>query len=258
MSARDCQRIIDRLDAFVDGELPGAERLRVAQHLTECGACELEADDRRNLGELLRAEAPKVDTSTLRGLPAGIVSRITAEQQHSWRTRLQTAFEDWHWLMIGTGSLLGTATCTLLVGSVLLFGPTPERSDSLAARMNTDESAGTLFVVATPVGDNKSSMVMQFEGAGAAENQASAPVVPSSIDVADESAMANSLADVVTHDGHLVDLSSLSQSDRLKAEGLLDDIRRLRVPDRRYSGGGPVTVHSMWLVAYASVSAKAL
>ena len=254
MSSVECQHVIDRLDAYVDGELPGAERMLVARHLGECGACDLEADDRRELGAKLRADAPVVDSSTLRGLASGVVSRIVAEKQQSWRTRIQAAFEDWHWVMIGTGSVLGTTACTLLVGSVLLFGPTPQRSDSLAARMNMDDSAGTLFVVATPVGREQSSMVMQFEGAGDVEGQGAPPVVPSSINVANESQWASSLAEVLTHDGRLMELSALSHNDRMRAEALLDQIGGIHLP----KPGGQVTVRSMWLVAHVSVSARGL
>jgi hypothetical protein len=254
MSGYDCQHVIDRLDAFVDGELPGAERLVVAQHLHECDSCDLEADDRRKLGSLLRAEAPKLDASALRGLASGVVSRLTAEQQQSWRTRLQTAFEDWHWVMIGTGSVLGTTACTLLVGSVLLFGPTPGRSDSLAARLSMDESAGTLFVVATPIGHEQSSMVMQFEGSGAAEGDPAPPVVPSRISVADGSELAIRLDDVVTHGGHLVELNALSHTDRKLAEALLDQIGGMHLPQ----AGGPVTIQNMFLVSHVNVSAKGL
>jgi anti-sigma factor RsiW len=257
MSATDCRGIVDRLGAYVDGELTGRDRLVVSRHLSDCTSCDAEADALRRLGSALRAAAPVVDASEVRGLAAGVVSRVSAEQEQSWRARLLTTFEDWHWVMIGTGSVLGTAACALLVASVLLFGPTPERTDSLAARLNnSDTSAGTLFVVASPLGDNKSSMVMQFEGAGTQSGAAEPAVVPSSIALADQSALASAFADMVTRGGRLIELSALPAAERLRAEALLDDLHRLRSADPRYTGG-PVTVHTLWLVAHASVSAKA-
>jgi anti-sigma factor RsiW len=254
-----CREIHARIGAFVDGELAGGERLAVTRHLRECVACDREAESLRNLGEALRAHAPSVDASALRGLAAGVVSRVVAEDAQAWRTRLLVLFEDWHWVMIGTGSLLGTAACALLVASVLLFGPIPERPDSLAGRLNSsDSSAGTLFVVATPVGDDKSSMLMQFEGARPPTAGADPSVVPAAVGVADESALASALAEMVTRGGRLIELNALPAAQRHQAEALLDDIRRLRSADQRPNATGPVTVHGLWLVAHASVSAKAL
>jgi anti-sigma factor RsiW len=259
MSAADCRNTRKQLGSFVDGELSGGARLAVSRHLVECRTCDGEAEALRGLGVALRAEAPAVDASGLRGLAAGVVSRVVAERAQSWRMRLIGAFEDWHWVMVGTGSVIGTTACTLLVASVLLFGPKTERPDSLAGRLNnSDASAGTLFVVAAPVGDDKSSMWMQFEGADGPTSGASLAVVPSTIGIADESALTSALADMVTRDGKLIELSAMSAAERLRAEALLDDIHRLRSADQHSSATGPVTVHSLWLVANASVSAKAL
>jgi hypothetical protein len=256
MTATDCRNVLKQLGSFVDGELAGGERLAVTRHLGECRPCELEAEALRGLGLALRAGAPTVDASELRGLAAGVVSRVVAELAQSWRVRFLRAFEDWHWVMIGTGSVIGTTACTLLVASVLLFGPKTERPDSLAGRLNSsDMSAGTLFVVATPVGDNKSSMLMQFEGAGGPTSGASPADVPSAMGIADEPAMASAFADMVTHGGKLIELSAMSAQERLRAEALLDNILRLHQPS---SATGAVTVHGLWLVANASVSAKAL
>jgi anti-sigma factor RsiW len=254
-----CRETRARIGAFIDGELTGGERLAVTRHLRECAPCDREAESLRELGEALRAQAPSVDASALRGLAAGVVSRVGAEDAQAWRTRLLVLFEDWHWVMIGTGSLLGTAACALLVASVLLFGPTPERPDSLAGRLNSsDSSAGTLFVVATPVGDDKSSIVMQFEGGRGSTADADSTVVPAAVGVADVSALASAFADMVTRGGRLIELNAMPEAQRLRAQALLDDIMRLRSADQRPNATGPVTVHSLWLVARASVSAKAL
>jgi anti-sigma factor RsiW len=258
MSAGDCRTIRKRLGAFVDGELSGGDRLMVTRHLRDCIPCEREADDIRDLGAALRAEAPVTDASGGRGLAAGVVSRLVAEQSQSWRTRLQPLFEDWHWVMIGTGSVLGTVACTLLVASVLLFGPRPQRAGSLASLLaNVDESAGTLFVVASPAGDNKTSMFMQFDGAGATSTDAGPTMVPSTIGIADEAALTSSMAEMVTRGGKVIELSAMPLPQRQQIEALLDDIRSRHLADP-HSTTGPVTVHNLWLVAQTSVSAKAL
>jgi anti-sigma factor RsiW len=54
MISADCDSIRDELDAFVDGELRGAELRRVAQHLESCRRCAEEIETRENLGGLIR------------------------------------------------------------------------------------------------------------------------------------------------------------------------------------------------------------
>ena len=53
-----CGRVRKQLGAFLDGELSGADRLFVSQHLTECPRCAEEQQEIRDLGEMLRATAP--------------------------------------------------------------------------------------------------------------------------------------------------------------------------------------------------------
>jgi anti-sigma factor RsiW len=53
-----CGRVRKRLGAFLDGELSGAERVFVSEHLTECPRCAEEHHEIRDLGEMLRATAP--------------------------------------------------------------------------------------------------------------------------------------------------------------------------------------------------------
>lgn len=259
MNAADCRRTRKSLGAFVDGELGGADRLRVTRHLEDCVPCEREAEALRDLGAALRAEAPVVDASAIRGLAGGVVSRLAAEFAESWHVRLRAVFEDWHWVMVGTGSLLGTAACTLFVASMLLFGPIPERSDSLAGRLNnSDASPGTLFVFATTPGDDKSPVIMQFEGPGAPSDSMNPLDMPSAIGLLNESALASAFADMVTRGGRIVELSDMPEAERHKAVEMLDELFRLRSVGQRYMPTGPVTVHGMWLVTEASVSAKAL
>jgi hypothetical protein len=252
-----CREMQDRLEAFVDGELSGRDRLAVTSHLDGCNACGAEVDALRNLGASLRAEVPVADVTELHGLAGGVISRVLAEQAQSWHSLFRHAFDDWRWVMVGGGSLLGTLSCAVFVISVLLFGPIAERGDSLAARLSSsDVSAGTLFVVASPRGDQNSSIVMQFEGSGDSGVAPTQGVVPSAIGTADESALTQALSDAITRGGRLVDLNSLSASGRLYVEGLLDDIGRRHLPS--YGASGQMTVHQLWLATSTSVSAKAL
>jgi len=257
MNTPACREMQDRLEAFVDGELSSRDRLAVTSHLDGCDGCGAEVDALRNLGASLRAEVPVADVAELDGLAGGVISRVPAEQAQSWHSPFRHAFDDWRWVMVGGGSVLGTLSCAVFVISVLLFGPVAERGDSLAGRLSSsDVSAGTLFVVASPRNDINSSIVMQFEGSGDSDVAPTQGVVPSAIGTADESALTQALSDVITRGGRLVELNSLSASERLRAEALLDDISRIRIP--RYRASGQMTVQKLWLSAKTSVSAKAL
>jgi hypothetical protein len=130
-----CASVQPQLGAFVDGELRGAARMRVFRHVQTCESCASQAEDLGRVGELLReaAHASSTDYAGLDGLAATIVSRTNAERQQSWAGRLRHATEDWHWVLVGTGSVAATLAVTFVVSAMLAFGPKPQRSDSLAA-----------------------------------------------------------------------------------------------------------------------------
>ncbi len=51
----DCEALDRHLSAYVDGELPGAERATVERHLADCARCRATADAYRGWGPALRA-----------------------------------------------------------------------------------------------------------------------------------------------------------------------------------------------------------
>jgi hypothetical protein len=125
-----------RLAEFVDGELNGADRLMVVEHLRDCPGCSAEVDDLRELGERLRLQAP-VLTEPLAGLAGGVVARIRAERALSWRGLLDRAVDGWHWLLVGSSALGAATATTVLLAALLHFGPQPSRDDSIAGMMTT-------------------------------------------------------------------------------------------------------------------------
>src|SRR5262249_24344144 len=153
------------LGAFVDGELSGAERLRVSQHLAECRSCAAEAQALGELGDVLRAGAITSDPEpgTLDGLAGGVISRVRAERAQSWRAFGERFLDDWHHALVGAGSVAAAFISIAFVSAMLEFGPAPVRDDSLAALIaNLNSPAGTLFVEATPIsGRDYNSILMQ-------------------------------------------------------------------------------------------------
>ena len=130
-----CAAVARDLGAFVDGELRGPARARVFEHLGTCAACAREVERLRALGELLRAsvDSASPDRAALAGLASTVLSRTRAEEDESWAGTVRRATEDWHWVLVGSGSIAATLTVTLLASAVLVFGPKPLRADSLAA-----------------------------------------------------------------------------------------------------------------------------
>lgn len=134
MKTRYCRLVREQLDAFVDGELTGAERLDVAQHVNICASCSRVVDELSAVGDALRATAAEADRfpQDLAGLASGVISRTTAEAAESWQGVFRRATGDRHWLLVGSGALAATFLTGLFTTALLAFGPEPERSDSLA------------------------------------------------------------------------------------------------------------------------------
>jgi len=133
MRSPTCQVIRRSLGAFVDGELPGADMLRTASHLDVCEKCAQELESLREVGDMLRVSARLVPTPSMDGLADGLVARVLAEEAQSWHAKLQRGVDDWHWAIVGLGSVTATSLVAMFVAFVLAFGPAPFRSDSLTA-----------------------------------------------------------------------------------------------------------------------------
>jgi hypothetical protein len=263
MSPADCHAFASHLGAFVDGELTGTERRQVALHMAGCARCATEASEIRSIGEGIRlaaSGATQLAHEDLAGLADGVIERVEAEREQSWRGLLTRAQDEWRWMaLVGGGALVGSLGTAVIALNLMLLVPT---GASLAGLINNlGSSAGTLMVLAAPEGDSKATaMLMQVEGVGSVNEpfDASQTVMPSTIDLADENEMARDLAETVTHDGHLIEFGAMTEQKRRYTESLLENMHRLRPLDPARAAGGPVTVYRMFLFTNTSVSAKAL
>src|SRR2546430_14682743 len=73
------------LIAFVRGDLPPADRARVATHLDGCPACRRAADESRGVLEALVAGAPAPPALDWRRDQAELRARVAAPRRGSWR-----------------------------------------------------------------------------------------------------------------------------------------------------------------------------
>ncbi len=110
------------LDAYLDGELPGAKRRQVEAHLGECGGCRALLEQRSALSALLR-EAPAAET---RKSPA----RFEADVRLQLRARPQPVLlgrQALRWVWIAAPVLILLAwvfvQSTLLLSTALSFIP---------------------------------------------------------------------------------------------------------------------------------------
>src|SRR5262245_21091579 len=127
MMSADCLTLRRHLASFVDGELRGAKVLQVLRHLEYCTHCTTEVEVLRGLGDRLRAEAPDdPDPRIFAGLAGTIISRTRAEDAASWLSFFQRAREDWHWLLVGAGSVAATFVSTMVMSVLLAYGTKAE------------------------------------------------------------------------------------------------------------------------------------
>lgn len=149
-----CIAVRPYLESFADGELRGDLLRRVSAHIEACAACGGVVDGVRDLGGLLRGgRSVDADLPDLAGLADGIVSRIRAEERESWRGKFERATDDLHWVLVGAGSI-AAAFCSVLLVSVVMHASVEQRTDSLAAMLNTMSVAPPVLGQATVVPAN--------------------------------------------------------------------------------------------------------
>lgn len=223
MMAATCGQIRPLLGALVDGELSGADMLRVVGHLDACGTCTLEVDALREVGTLLRGAAAGGEMPPLAGFADGILVRTRAEQDQSWRRMFSRAVEDWHWAIVGVGSVSATSLQTLFVAVVVLFGTGPERSDSLAAVLNEMGRPSTSFVVLDQAED--------WEGVAHSANWRGGGRTPpraAFLGGASEKDLVSKLSELIGRAGPISAAGKMTEGERRYVELLLDQIGGIR------------------------------
>jgi len=253
-----CHQVRSQLSAFVDGELSGADRFTISRHLEACAGCVEEEQSLRDIGELLRSSAMAAPRVDLTGLSAGVISRARAEQAQSWRAMFARSVEDWHWALVGAGSVTAGVVSILFVSALLWFGPSPSSSDSLESVLdNLSASAGTLFIVSnSPTGG--AAPLMRFDN-GSMNGDQDQVAIPVSFPGPDETALTAALSDaLVGVDGRANGLHGMSPLARKHTEALLNYIQRLRYPPPTGWLDGKVGVLRLGLVTSTICTGKAL
>lgn len=130
-----CAHVSRHLAAFHDRELSIEQQIAIESHLQDCASCAAEAVGLQAVGDTLRAEAAGLAQDSfadLEGFRASVMSRIKAEREESWPSRIRRLFDDLHFVYAGLGAAGATLACLVVMLGLMHFGAR-ERPDSLAA-----------------------------------------------------------------------------------------------------------------------------
>lgn len=249
MTCRDVRR---HLEAYVDDELAGADRLAVYGHLEACQSCSAELEALRDIGSALRvgAAGPHEFEPTLAGLASSVTSRIGAEQSQSWPAVWSRVFEDWHWVTVGLGAVAGA-----LVSLVVAFSMLATSINQLA---QMSARAGTLYIIALPQGGRGEPVLMEFEESLGSARTDARLAMPASLGWQAERALVSALDEKLVRSGSPASLRGLPRSDRDEILALLAEIAEFRLVDPPSRPSALTNVSGMHLRIDTSVTASGL
>lgn len=239
-----CPAVADRLDSFVDGELPLPEQVAVESHLRWCRSC---ADRRADLevirGAVRLGAAPwgaggSIDAEC-GGLRDGVLARIRAEREQALPSRIRGLLSDRRLLWPVVGASGAVLACVGAATFVL--------SATAGAEAQPDSMAGMLQLLA---------------------HRLALPRVIDAGDVVDairEDEAVYALAATVTKDGRAEGFALLAPegvwpASRVRTPGemaLLNAVERSHFEPAQTSAGGAVTVQMVWLVTRTTVKGDA-
>jgi hypothetical protein len=248
MTLLTCAAVRRRLADFYDRELPVAEQISVESHIHDCPPCARELRELERVGDSLRlAASPSPSDEEWAGLTSGVLSRMTAENEASFRGRASRMFEDLHFVWIGLASTAASLLCAAIaLGTVA--SAANERHDSLAA---------VFAVMAAPSGSdlNPARLDWRYRVPSVPQDSMVQQTLERNVlseGTSDVDSML-ALSAVVTRDGSIADVSVLRNSTgREPMTSLLSAISQARLQPAELEGS-PIAVNLVWLVAQTTV-----
>lgn len=245
MHEHSCADVRERLEAFYDGEVPFHERLAIQNHLGECVACSLEAEEISALGSTLRVMAAEVGehaaVEPLR-LSAQVVEQLGVEEQLSVRSQVVALFQDMHLVWAGIGATVATLICVVGSASVL-HAANQERPDSLA---------GVISLLANP-GSNANPLRLNYD------MMAPRAVTDPAIEMTEEDAE-YALSAVVSREGRIQGIEVINDAQpigkRAVVNAMLNEAYRVQFAPAQARTGDTVAVSMVWLVANTTVKGR--
>ncbi len=245
MTKSRCRSVQSLLGPYVDGELTGADRLRVSRHLETCRDCAGEVDALGNVGDLLRrSAADDAASSGMDGFASNIVTRVRAESAVSWAARFERAVGDSRLLWVGTGSVLGAMATMFVIAAALFLG----QVRVVAGDLDGPEQAAMLLAIGQADDRPNGDFLVDYSA-----RQGSRVITEPMLTGPTEVQLVITLADLITRQGGLVALDDMSPNDREQVTALFDEYIRRQMTELVH-----VELLQLRLVTTAHVSAKGL
>ena len=242
MHERPCVDVRKRLEAFHDGEVPVEDRIAIQNHLSECVACNLEAEELAALSSTLR-DFSEDTTDRWSAEPLGMASRVTerlgVEEHFSFRSQIGRLFQDMHLVWAGLGASAATMICVIGSASVL-HATNQERPNSMAR---------VISVLASP-GSNDNPLRLNYEML-VPRTATDAPLEMSEEDTQ------YALSAVVSKEGRVQGVEVIDQrpSSKPGVNAMLNDAYRVQFAPA-IARGDAVAVSMVWLVANTTVKGR--
>lgn len=242
MHEHPCVDVRERLEAFYDGELAIGERIAIQNHLGDCVACSLAAEELTTVGSALRDVASHMTEAAadepLR-ISVRVLERVRLEQQFAIAAQVRTLFQDMHLVWAGIGATVATLICVIGSASVL----------HAANQQQPDSLAGVISILANP-GSNENPLRLNYE------MMAPRAVNDAAIEMSEEDAE-YALSAVVSREGRVqgVEVIPSGNMKRAAVNAMLNEAYRVQFAPAQ-ARGDAVAVSMVWLVANTTVKGQ--
>lgn len=245
-----CAYVRGELSAYHDEELPISDRIAIADHLQNCPACAVEANDLRAISEALRTSGRDEEVAWMAGLgrlQSDIIERLDAEEKASFGRRVSELFDDPRRASMSLGMSIAASICMAVCALLLARGPAGD-PNSLRAVMTGKARTVNIDLPPDPP--------VELPRADA---EAVMPAMVVSYSGGDDSASA--FAVLITSNGDLTDLEFLGgqsrgrktpRATREQQSVLLNAVATARFKPARVAGS-PVDLNVVWLVTHRTV-----
>jgi anti-sigma factor RsiW len=141
-----CETARELLEPFVDGELSTSQQVAVQSHLRTCPTCQARIADMSLIGWSLRT-APQMlatvaDGMALSVVQSGVLARVHAEREQSFRVRMADLFSDMRLLWPALGATTAMLLCLVAAGQIWRL-TMERRPNSVAALIDMWALPGT-------------------------------------------------------------------------------------------------------------------
>jgi hypothetical protein len=251
MHEHPCTDVRDNLEAFYDGELSIEQRVAIQNHLGECVACSVAAEELNHLGASIREFAAQVADRTCDEpvrMSARVIERLGVEEQFSMKSQVIALFQDMHLVWAGLGATVATMICVIGSASVL----------HAANQQQPGSFASVISILANP-GSNENPMRLNYEMlVPPKDDTRPLGVMASPIEMTEEEAE-YALAAVVSREGRVQGVEVINPRARAthrSVNAVLNDAYRVQFAPAQARGGDAVAVSMVWLVANTTVKGR--